>query len=267
MKATTYADDTSTSVSHKLLSKVISMLEEDAKNALAFMASNGLVANASKTALIIMNNGSCKIKEESKVPITIRIGNSTVVQESNTKLLGVILDEDQKWNTQISKLISSLNSRLYLVKRLSNYISKDRLNKIAGSLYMSKLRYGVQLYGNVRASSEDSENKLLGNIQVAQNKYARFLYGANILDKIKTEHIYKELKIPSVNQVNAQIKLLEIWKSKHSETYPIKWVTRNDVIHDRRTRASSENVLMETYGCKTLNGTFINANLVILATA
>ena len=114
------------------------------------------------------------------------------------------------------------------------------------------------MYGNVRASSEDPENKLLGNIQVAQNKYARFLYGANILDKIKTEHIYKELKIPSVNQVNAQIKLLEIWKSQHSETYPIKWVTRNDVIHDRRTRASSENILIETYGCKTLNGTFIN---------
>ena len=35
-------------------------------------------------------------------------------------------------------------------------------------------------------------------------------------------------------------------------------MTRNDVIHDRRTRASTENVLMETHGCKTLNGTFIN---------
>jgi hypothetical protein len=51
---------------------------------------------------------------------------------------------------------------------------------------MSKLGYGVQLYGNVRAISEDPENKLLGNIQVPQNKYARFLHGANILDKIKT---------------------------------------------------------------------------------
>jgi hypothetical protein len=258
VKATTYADDTSTSVSHNLLSKVISMLEEDAKNVLAFMASNGLVANASKTALIIMNNGLYKIKDESKVPITIRIGNYTVIQEPNTKLLGVILDEDQKWNTQISKLISSLNSRLYLVKRLSNYISKDRLKKIADSLYMSKLRYGIQLYGNVRVSRDDPENKQLGNIQVAQNKYARFLHGANISDKIKTEIIYKELKILSVNQMMAQIKLQEIWKSQHSETYPIKWVTRNDITHDRRTRASTENVLIETYGGKTLNGTFIN---------
>ena len=66
-------------------------------------------------------------KEESKIPITIKIGNSEVSQESKTKLLGVILDDDQKWSTQISKLIPSLNSRLYLIKRLSNFISKDRL--------------------------------------------------------------------------------------------------------------------------------------------
>ena len=54
VKATTYADDTSTSVSHKLLSRVKQMLEEDALNMLKFMASNSLVANASKTALIFI---------------------------------------------------------------------------------------------------------------------------------------------------------------------------------------------------------------------
>ena len=52
---TTYADDTSSSVSHKLLSKVKSMLEEDALNVLKFMVSNGLVANASKTAFLLLN--------------------------------------------------------------------------------------------------------------------------------------------------------------------------------------------------------------------
>ena len=68
-----------------------------------------------------------------------------------------MLDDDQKWSTQISKLIPSLNSRLYLIKRLSNFISKDRLKRVADSLYMSKIRYGVQLYGNVRMNEEDPE--------------------------------------------------------------------------------------------------------------
>ena len=67
-----------------------------------------------------------------------------------------------------------------------------------------------------------------------------------------------ELKIPSVNQINAQIKLLEIWKSQHSKNYPIKWKKRNEAIQDRGTRASKDNLLNETFGCKILNSTFIN---------
>ena len=61
---------------------------------------------------------------------------------------------------------------------------------------------------------EDSKQKPLGSIQVAQNKLARFLSGRKLQDKIPNRDIYKEPKIPSVNQFNAQIKLLEIWKSQ-----------------------------------------------------
>ena len=114
-----------------------------------------------------------------------------------------------------NKLISSLNSRLFLIKRLNNYISKDRLKKIADSLYQSKIRYGIQLFGNVRLKNEEPSQKLLSSIQTAQNKLARFLTGKSLLDKIPTSEIFKELMIPSVNQINAQIKLLQVWKSKH----------------------------------------------------
>ena len=82
--------------------------------------------------------------------------------------------------------------------------------------------------------------------------------GRKLQDRIPTKEIYKELKIPSVNQINAQIKLLEIWKSQHSETYPTKWKKRNEAIQDRRTRASKDNLLNESYGFKILNSTFIN---------
>ena len=52
---------------------------------------------------------------------------------------------------------------------------------------MSKIRYGVQLYGNVRMNEADPEQKLLGSIQVAQNKMARFLTGKKLLDKSPTK--------------------------------------------------------------------------------
>ena len=33
--------------------------------------------------------------------------------------------------------------------------------------------------------------------------------------------IFKDTKLLSVNQINAQIKLLEVWKSKNFQAYPI----------------------------------------------
>ena len=186
------------------------------------------------------------------------IGKIVVYQETSTKLLGIMLDEDQKWNTQITSLISALNSRLYLIKRLSNAISKDRLKRIADSLYTSKIRYGVQLYGNVRTKEEDSEQKLIGSIQVAQNKLARFLNGNKLMDKIPTTQIYKELNLPSVNQINAQVKLLEVWKSQNSDTHPTQWSRRNETNPERRTRAADANLLNEAYGGKILTSTFVN---------
>ena len=50
------------------------------------------------------------------------------------------------------------------------------------------------------------------------------------LPKINTKTIYQETNILSVNQINAQIKLTEVWKAPNDKLYPIKWTKRNDVI-------------------------------------
>ena len=65
-------------------------------------------------------------------------------------------------------------------------------------------------------------------IQVAQNKLARFLNGNKLTDKIPTKDIFKALNIPSVNQINGQIKLTEIWKFQNSVSHPMEWSKRYD---------------------------------------
>ena len=121
---------------------------------------------------------------------------------------------------------------------------------------MSKIRYGVQMFGNVRTKEEEAEQKTLGSIQVSQNKLARFLNGNKLMDKIPTVQIYKELNLLSVNQINAQIKLLEVWKSKNCDAHPTKWLNRNDTNSDLRTRAADANKLIEAHGSKILTSTF-----------
>ena len=117
------------------------MLEEDALNVLRFMASNGLVANPHKTAFIVLNHN----QDYNTNPLSINIGTEKIQAEHSAKLLGITLDSNQKWKTQISGeggVISNLNSRLFLLRRLARAISSDRLRRIADSLYTSKIRYG-----------------------------------------------------------------------------------------------------------------------------
>ena len=65
-------------------------------NVLKFMASNGLVANAKKTTFIILND-----KSKPTIPQSINVGTDKVQQENHAKLLGVTIDDDQKWSSQI----------------------------------------------------------------------------------------------------------------------------------------------------------------------
>ena len=211
----TYADDTSTSVSGKSLSEIISKLEEDATMVLKFMASNGLVANASKTTFLIIGQTPIKNKE-------LRIGTSTVKQEYGAKLLGMYLTDDFQWKEHINKTISALKSRLFLITRLKNKISQSSLKRIADSIFNSKLRYGVHLCGKVRPSESDPRQGTLDELQKVQNKLFRTLNNSRISEKISTKSIAQKLNMLTVNQINAQVKLTEIWKALNDPNYPLK---------------------------------------------
>ena len=59
---------------------------------LRFMASNGLIANPKKTALVFLNQKFDPINE-----IKIKIGKEEVVQVNSAKMLGMTFESNQKW--------------------------------------------------------------------------------------------------------------------------------------------------------------------------
>ena len=179
------------------------------------MASNGLVANASKTSLVILNMDK-KTRDASDIcPIEIKIGSSYIKQERSAKLLGIVFNEKQKWSTQIrgpNGVVSGLNKRLFAIKKLKNYINVKSLTKIIDGLFTSKINYGIQLYGKVRITPECPINKDIKAIQMVQNKLARLINGKTLKDKVSTKVLLENANLLSVNQINAKVKLQEIWK-------------------------------------------------------
>ena len=57
------------------------------------MASNVLVAHSSKTEFMLLNN------KENLNPKKIKVGNSEVEKVKSAKLLGIMMENDQKWTS------------------------------------------------------------------------------------------------------------------------------------------------------------------------
>ena len=71
------------------MAKIKTNLEEDAKNILSFMASNGLMANKAKTEFLVLN-------ERDKSDPTLKelfFGDEIITRTSHTKLLGMMFIE------------------------------------------------------------------------------------------------------------------------------------------------------------------------------
>ena len=79
----------------------------------------GLVANPTKTALLLINN---KVAGD---PISIKIGTATITQEKSAKLLGMTLDDSQCWTSHFygkGGVFSALNQRLFILRRMKNHL-------------------------------------------------------------------------------------------------------------------------------------------------
>ena len=89
-------------------------------------------------------------------------------------------------------MIMSLNRRLFTIRRLRNHLSNSFLLKLVDCLFMSKIRYGLQLIGKVRLTESDPSNKDIENIQKVQNKLLRMLTKTKLMDMVSTATLLKQ---------------------------------------------------------------------------
>ena len=86
----------------------------------------------------------------------------------------------------------------------------------------------------------------------------RLLNNTRKKDKISTKSIMINLNMLSVNQVNAQVKLTEIWKSLKVDNYPIHCQKLNYKPEARGTRASNRGDLVMDAATSKSQATFLN---------
>ena len=145
-------------------------------------------------------------------------------------------------------LIPSLNQRLFTIRRVANQVPNKQLKKLACSLWMSKLRYGLQLCTEVRLKETDPSHKNVESTQVAQNKLLRLLDNTSLKERVPTKTLLDTHGFLSVNQLAANIKLTETWKATNDNQYPIQLIqnkkedqTRHESLRPSTVRTWKEN--------------------------
>ena len=99
--------------------------------------------------------------------------------------------------------------------------------------------------GKVRRTEDEPKNAELMAIQKVQNKLIRMLNNTKISDRVSSAELLERLGMLSVNQLNAQIKLGEMWKATHSPSHPTKFKKQEENQAYSGTRACSGGKLLE----------------------
>ena len=89
--------------------------------------------------------------------------------------------------------------------------------------------------------SENQGRLLKAPPLIPWNKLLRTLNGTTIKDMKSTTALLKKFDMLAVNQLNAQIKLLEIWKALNVENYPLAIKKQNTTHEGALTRADRQN--------------------------
>ena len=100
----------------------------------------------------------------------------------------------------------------------------------------------------MRTTESDPKPACMKALQVTQNRLLRALNNSRIKDRVNTSTMLKKFDLLSVNQLTAQIKLLEVWKATHVKDYPIELEPYNKIrpLNSHNLRTQSDRVFNDS---------------------
>jgi len=233
-----YADDTAAAASGATKEEAIQNLEQVSKELLHFFASNMLVANPTKTALLVIRS-----PRDTEPRLNMNVGGVTIEESENISLLGIKIQSDFSWDCQCQAVLSSLRSTNGLLSRLSKFVPNRCLTPLIHGLLLSKIRYAFPLFADVRTEENDVASSSMRRIQIEMNRGLRTVLGKSLKDRIPIAELLNEVQVPSANQLAIETTLTEVWRQIRNGLPAGEYFNKLDNISARATRRTGKNYL------------------------
>lgn len=185
-----FADDTNIFFASKSHSDLMKIVNEELLKLSDWFRANKLSLNAKKTNYIIFGNKS-KTCFESNFHISID-GNS-LERVSNTKFLGVFVDEDLNWKHHTSQISIKISRSIGVLNRVKYLLSHDALLSLYHTMIHPYLLYCNIVWGG---ASLTALNKLI----CLQKRAVRLITGSGF--RSTTSPLFKQLNILKLHDVH-----------------------------------------------------------------
>ena len=73
--------------------------------------------------------------------VSVKIGNSTIANSTEEKLLGVTLDSKLTFEQHVSNLCQKVSNKLYALSRIAHYMDQAKLRMLMTSFINSQFQY------------------------------------------------------------------------------------------------------------------------------
>ena len=100
------------------------------------------------------------------------------------------------------------------------------MKSVADGIFMSHIRYALPLYCPVKIEEDDPTSSSITNLKKVFNDCLRLLLGKFVSDEVSIKSMLDELGWLSINQLAAENRLIEAWKSIHFDDNCMKDVIK-----------------------------------------
>ena len=186
-KAYIFADDTAINISHTSPKALKKRLNIDLKLLHHWLSANLIRLNVTKTETILFRHPTKKINYDLK----LKLHGKRLTSNESTKYLGVCIDRNLNWKSQIDILAKKLRRTNGIISKLRHFLPQPTMIQIYHALFQSHLNYSLQVW----AQNLPKTNRL----QKLQKSALRLItFSAPFTPSLP---IFRQLKISNINDL------------------------------------------------------------------
>ena len=202
LKFILFADDTNLFHSANNITDLLTTVNCELKKLCNWFKANKLSLNVDKTKFILFGKKGQKVDSKQ---CSVRIDNNILERVSDTKFLGIYIDENLNWKRHVSEIYARVSKSVGMLNRVKKFLSKACLKMLYDSFILSQIVYCNIIWGW-------ASNTTLEKLKILQKRAVRIINHSQYRES--TKQIFKSLNILKLVDLHRLQVLLFIFKSE-----------------------------------------------------